>query len=62
MSVMQADVNVWFTLQWVWFRHIWKSSSLYNGSDSGICEPLVHFIMGVIQADVDVWFTLQCEW
>jgi len=34
------------------------SSSIYDVSDSGTCERLVHYTMSVIQADANVWFTL----
>jgi len=55
MSVIQADVNVWFTLQYNVF--VIKTTSFYNGSDSGSCEVLVHITMLIWAIE----FTKQCE-
>ena len=52
MSVIQADVNVWFTLQYN--VCVAKAISIHNVSESGWCERLGHFTMSVSQADVNV--------
>jgi hypothetical protein len=52
MSVIQADVNVWFTLQYN--VCVAKATSFHNVSESGWCERLGHFTMSVSQADVNV--------
>ena len=55
MSVIQADMNVWFTLQYN--VYVAKPTSFCNVSESGWCERLVHITMLIWT----IKFKKQCE-